>query len=287
MFYTMLKSIFDIMPLQRILYIASEISPFLENSIVSSCVRNLLEAMQNKQIDVRVMVPKFGTIHNRVNRLHEVLRLSGSIVSIDDIGHTISVKVSSIPNTRLQVYFIDNESLFSGRRSVFNDNNNIFFEDNDIRMIFFCMGVMGTLKKLEWEADIVHCHDWITSLIPLFWKKLYSNNILFEKAKIITTIYNNTFSQHFPLLAAKIIKLGISDKDATLLSSGSLYDILKVAIQYSDVVLRGEVLDLELFNAVSDLKTPDLINNDDAYNDAHHKIYENMFQAGNAKTHLA
>lgn len=266
------------MPLQRILYIASEISPFLETSLVSNCVRKLPEAMQNKQIDVRIVVPKFGTINDRMNRLHEVLRLSGSIVSINDVNHAISVKVSSIPNTRLQVYFIDNSDLFGGRKSVFKDNDNNFFKDNDVRMIFFCTGVMETLKKLEWEADIVHCHDWITSLIPLFWKKLYRHNPLFAKAKVVTTIYNNIFSHHFPFLAERAARVGVSKEDAALFSSGSLCDILRTAIQYSDVVLRGEALDATELNGLFNSAIPDLVSNDDAYNDTYFKIYESMRQ---------
>ncbi|WP_339044570.1 glycogen/starch synthase [Cardinium endosymbiont of Tipula unca] len=243
---------------------------------MSNCVRKLPEAMQNNQIDVRIVVPKFGTINDRMNRLHEVLRLSGSTVSINDVDHAISVKVSSIPNTRLQVYFIDNSDLFGGRKSVFRDNNNNFFEDNDVRMIFFCTGVMETLSKLEWEADIVHCHDWITSLIPLFWKKLYKHNPLFAKAKVVTTLYNNIFSHCFPFLAERATRVGVSDEDAALFSSGNLRDILKMAIQYSDVVLRGEPLDSTELKGLFDLETPDLVYNDDAYNDAYLKIYKSI-----------
>lgn len=263
-------------PLQRILYVASEIAPFLETSLVANCVRKLPEAMQSRQIDVRIMVPKFGTINDRMNRLHEVLRLSGSIVSINDIDHSISIKVSTIPSTRLQVYFVDNNHLFSSRRSVFEDQNNNFYEDNDLRMIFFCTGVMETLKKLEWEADIVHCHDWITSLIPIFWKKLYQDHPLFRKAKLVFTIYNNSFSHQFPFLAEKVAKLGIAKEDAVWLTPGGFRNIVQLAMQHSDLVLRGETLDAIEFEGLFKEKELPWVENDEQYNDGYFELYKNL-----------
>ena len=262
--------------LQRILYVASEISPFLETSLVSNCVRKLPEAMQSKQIDVRIVVPKFGTINDRMNRLHEVLRLSGSIVSINDVDHSISVKVSTIPSTRLQVYFVDNNDLFGSRRAVFEDQNNNFFEDNDLRMIFFCTGVIETLKKLEWEADIVHCHDWITALIPIFWRKLYHDHPLFTKAKLIFTVYNNTFSHHFPCLAEKLAKVGIGQEDAPWLTPGGFRDIIQLAMHYSDLVLRGEPLDAVEFEDLFKEKELPWVQNDEQYNEGYFAVYKSL-----------
>ncbi|WP_419241093.1 glycogen/starch synthase [Cardinium endosymbiont of Nabis limbatus] len=265
--------------LQRILYVASEISPFLETSLVSDCVRKLPEAMQTKQIDVRIIVPKFGTINDRMNRLHEVLRLSGSSLSINDVDHSISVKVSTIPSTRLQVYFVDNNDLFGSRRSVFEDHNNNFFEDNDLRMIFFCTGVIETLKKLEWEADIVHCHDWITALIPIFWKKLYRGHPLFTKAKLVFTVYNNTFSHNFPFLAEKLAKVGISEEDALWLTRGGFRNIIELAMHYSDLVLRGETLDAIEFEDLFNEKELPWVQNDDQYNEEHFAVYKSLLSS--------
>ncbi|WP_342265241.1 glycogen/starch synthase [Cardinium endosymbiont of Philonthus spinipes] len=267
------------MSLQRILYVASEISPFLETSLVSNCVRKLPEAMQSKQIDVRIVVPKFGTINDRMNRLHEVLRLSGSIVSINDADHSISVKVSTIPSTRLQVYFVDNDDLFGRRRSVFEDHNNNFFEDNDLRMIFFCTGVMETLKKLEWEADIVHCHDWITGLIPIFWRKLYQDHPLFRKAKLVFTIYNNAFSHHFPCLAEKIVKAGIAQEDVVWLTPGGFRNIIQLAMDHSDLVLRGEPLDAVEFEDLFKENELPWVENDDQYHEGYWAVYNRLLSA--------
>lgn len=267
------------MSLQRILYVASEISPFLETSLVSNCVRKLPEAMQSKQIDVRILVPKFGTINDRINRLHEVLRLSGSIISINDADHSMSVKVSTIPSTRLQVYFVDNDDLFGRRRSVFEDQNHNFFEDNDLRMIFFCTGVMETLKKLEWEADIVHCHDWITGLIPIFWKKLYQDHLLFRKAKLVFTIYNNTFSHHFPCLAEKVAKAGIAQEDVVWLTPGGFRNIIQLAMHYSDLVLRGEPLDAVEFEDLFKENELPWVENDDQYHEAYLAVYNRLLSS--------
>ena len=264
------------MSLQRILYVASEIAPFLETSLVANCVRKLPESMQHKQIDVRIIVPKFGIINDRLNRLHEVLRLSGSVVSINEVDYPISVKVGTIPNTRLQVYFIDNTDLFGGRRSVFSDKYNVFFEDNDLRMIFFCKGVIETLKKLEWEADIVHCHDWITSLVPIFWKKLYQNHALFTKAKLMVTVYNNTFSSHFPLLAQNLAQLGIVSADTTLLNNGNCRNIIQLAMHYADLVLKGETLNApELIDLLQTSASP-IIENDDHYTENYFSAYNRL-----------
>ena len=262
--------------LQRILYIASEISPFLKNSLVAECARKLPEAMQNKQLDVRLMVPKFGTINDRMNRLHEVLRLSGGVIQIHNVGHVVSVKVSTIPNTRLQVYFIDNLDLFANRRGVFEDAAGKFFIDNDLRMAFFCAGVIQTLKKLEWEPDIVHCHDWITSFVPILWKKLRETHTLFGKAKLISTIYNNTFSCNFPLLSKIAIELGIAPEDAALLIPGSFRSIIQLIISHSDLVVSGEKLVAVEFEDLFHTKELYLVQDDDQYSEAYLALYRSL-----------
>ena len=180
----------------RILYVASEIQPFLQTSEVSDFVRKLPQAMQERGMEIRILVPRFGLINERKNRLHEVVRLSGINISVGDEEKPLVIKVASIPNAKLQVYFIDNEDYFH-RKTVFHDKENNFYEDNDERAIFFCKGVLETVKKLGWAPDIVHCNDWMTSLIPMYLKTTYKNDPIFQNTKSVFTIYNNGFAHQF------------------------------------------------------------------------------------------
>lgn len=260
--------------LQRVLYVANEVVPFLgSNALAANCVRKLLEAMQNKQIDVRVMVPKFGTINDRMHRLHEVIRLSTSTAVIDGIDYSITVKVGTIPNTRLQVYFIGNDCLFGNKNIYATDD---FMDDNELRMIFFAISVIKTIKKLEWEADIVHCHDWMTSLIPLLWKKLHPAHPLFSKAKLITTIYNNEFTHCFPRLREKLITLGILEEEIACLTTGKWGNILQLMLHHTDLIFRGEdFYSIELEEVVKKRTLP-LIQNDIQYSENFFSIYKKL-----------
>jgi starch synthase len=163
----------------RILYVASEINPFLQTTQVADFVRKLPQAMQERGMEIRILVPRFGIINERRNRLHEVVRLSGINITVGDEEKPLVIKVASVPNARLQVYFIDNDDYFH-RKSVFVDSDNNFFPDNDERAIFFCKGALETVKKLGWQPDIVHCTDWMTALIPMYLKTTYKKDPIFK-----------------------------------------------------------------------------------------------------------
>ena len=168
----------------RILYVASEINPFLQTTEVADFVRKLPQAMQERGMEIRILVPRFGLINERKNRLHEVVRLSGINVIINDEDYPLVIKVASLPGARLQVYFLDNEDYFH-RKFVFKDEKDKFFADNDERTIFFCKGVLETVKKLGWAPDIIHCQGWMTSLIPVYLKTLYKDEPVFKNSKVI------------------------------------------------------------------------------------------------------
>ncbi|EPR67175.1 glycogen/starch synthase [Cyclobacterium qasimii] len=224
----------------RILYVASEINPFLQTSEVANFVRALPQAMQEKGMEIRILVPRFGLINERKNRLHEVVRLSGINISVGEEEKPLIIKVASIPNAKLQVYFIDNEDYFQ-RKSVFFDKQNKFYEDNDERAIFFCKGVLETVKKLGWAPDIVHCNDWMTSLIPLYLKTTYKNEPLFKETKSVYAIYNNGFSHKFgDDLFDKIKMVDIDDALLAPLKSKDYEGFVKLGMEYADVVVKGE-----------------------------------------------
>ena len=221
----------------RILYVASEINPFLETSKVADFVRKLPQAMQEKGMEIRILVPRFGLINERKNRLHEVVRLSGINISMGEEEKPLIIKVASIPNARLQVYFIDNEDYFQ-RKSVFHDKEDKFFEDNDERAIFFCKGVLETVKKLGWAPDVVHCNDWMTSLIPMYLKTTYAEDPIFKKAKSIFSVYDNSFDFKFEDDIVEFAKMGgVEDGNLSELKSADYAGFIKTGVKYADVVI--------------------------------------------------
>jgi starch synthase len=264
----------------RILYVASEINPFLQTSEVAEFVRQLPQAMQEKGMEIRILVPRFGLINERKNRLHEVVRLSGINISVGDEEKPLVIKVASIPNAKLQVYFIDNEDYFH-RKSVFYDKENNFYDDNDERAIFFCKGVIETVRKLGWAPDIVHCNDWMTSLIPMYLKTTYKNDPIFVNTKTVFTIYNNVFDYKFNGdLIDKVKMLDIDDSMLTNLESGDFEGFIKIGIEYSDCVIKaGEKLEEnldKLFDMIPEDKKVDKIVKEDDYLESYYNLYHEL-----------
>lgn len=174
----------------KLLFITHEMSPFLELSKISEITRQLPQAMQDKGLEIRILMPRFGNINERRNRLHEVIRLSGMNIIINDNDNPLIIKVASIPAARMQVYFLDNEEYFQ-RKYVFTDKENKFYADNDERTIFFCKGALETVKKLGWSPDVVHCHGWMSALVPVYLKTTYKDDPTFKNSKVVYSVYDN------------------------------------------------------------------------------------------------
>jgi starch synthase len=264
----------------RILYVASEINPFLQTSEVADFVRKLPQEMQERGMEIRILVPRFGLINERKNRLHEVVRLSGINIAVGDEEKPLIIKVASIPNAKLQVYFIDNEDYFH-RKFVFFDKENNFYEDNDERAIFFCKGVIETVKKLGWAPDVVHCNDWMTSLIPMYLKTTYKNDPLFKNTKTVFTVYNNAFKHKFNGdLLEKVKMLDIEDSMLTPLKSGDFEGFIKIGIEYSDAAIKAEDKYSEslnkLFSHAEESKKIDTIDKDTDYLDSYYNLYNEL-----------
>ena len=190
----------EAMEKNKILYVTQEINPFLIQSEISNLVRTLSQGVHETDKEIRIFMPRFGVINERRHQLHEVIRLSGMNLIINDYDHPLIIKVASIPQIRIQVYFIDNEEFFK-RKFVFNGEDGKFFTDNDERSMFFCKGVLETVKKLGWVPEIIHCHGWMSALMPVYLKTLYQNDPHFSSAKVIYSIYDvqnkNKFSKNF------------------------------------------------------------------------------------------
>ena len=225
----------------RILFVSQEITPYLPESHMGKIGRYLLQGIQEKGKEIRTFMPRYGNINERRNQLHEVIRLSGMNLIINDADHPLIIKVASIQQARMQIYFIDNEDYFQ-RKFTLRDKKGDFFEDNDERAIFFGRGVLETVKKLGWAPDIVHCHGWMASLLPLYIKKAYKDNPLFSDTKVVYSIYNDGFEETFASdFNKKLVLEGIEDEDTARYTDSNFLNISKAAIDYSDGSLLAGV----------------------------------------------
>jgi starch synthase len=263
----------------RILYVASEMNPFLQQTQVADFVRKLPQAMQEKGMEIRILVPRFGIINERRNRLHEVVRLSGINIAVGDEEKPLIIKVASVPNAKLQVYFIDNEDYFQ-RKSVFVDKDNKFYADNDERAIFFCKGVMETVKKLGWAPDIVHCNDWMTSLIPLYMKTRYKKDPIFKNAKSVVSIYNTPFNFKFESdLLSKVKMLDIDDSMLSALKTCDYEGFVRTGVEYADAVIKAEDEYCSALTKLFDsMKKSKKLNSfdEDGYEDVYYNFYNEL-----------
>jgi starch synthase len=262
----------------RVLYITQEIVPFLPESEVSSTVRTLAQGVHERDKEIRIFMPRFGVINERRHQLHEVIRLSGMNLIVNDVDHPLIIKVASVPQARMQVYFIDNEEFFKRKRTYTDEDEN-FFKDNDERAIFFCRGVVETVKKLGWTPDIVHCHGWMTGFLPLYLKKMYADDPHFSNAKIIYTPYADEFSGN---LDSKIIgKLNfdnITNEDVDFLKNPNALNLNKTGAQWADAISIGsETINSELSSYINDSGKPVLdYQTEETLVDTHQGFYEKV-----------
>jgi starch synthase len=223
----------------RVLFISHEIYPFLDYTEMGRISRFLPQGTQERGKEIRTFMPKFGLINERRNQLHEVIRLSGMNLIINDQDHPLIIKVASIQSARMQVYFIDNEEYFQ-RKAMFYDERNKFFKDNEDRAVFFCRGVLETVKKLGWNPDIIHVHGWMSSLVPLFVKTGYRDDPMFCNSKVICSIYNDSFEECFSdKFINKLLMDGISLSDVRNLKNANYVSIISNAIHHSDGIIMG------------------------------------------------
>ena len=262
----------------RVLYISQEISPYLPESEMSVIGRNLPQGVQERGREIRTFMPRYGCVNERRNQLHEVIRLSGMNLIIDDTDHPLIIKVASIQCARMQVYFIDNEDYFQ-RKSTFSDENGDYYPDNDERMIFFARGVLETVKKLRWAPDIVHCHGWFTSLVPLYLKKAYREDPLFQQSRIIFSIYTDNFTESLDKkFKKKLLVEGINEKDVSILNPPDYVNLSKMAVTNSDGIIYGsEEIEVSLRDFITKQNKPVLeYQSEEEYVDLYSKFYDNI-----------
>ncbi|MCR5115033.1 MAG: glycogen/starch synthase [Bacteroidales bacterium] len=224
---------------KRILYVAPEIFPYLPESYVSHICRYLPQGIQERDNEIRTFMPKFGCINERKNQLHEVIRLSGQNIILDNSDHPLIIKVASLQVVRMQIYFIDSDDYFK-RKQLYFSPEGAFFPDNDERMIFFAKGVIETVRKLGWAPDIIHCHGWITSMVPLFIKTCYKDDPHFQDTRIVFSVYNDQFGDKLDAgFLKKLVGTGIEEKFVDGLENAGYPELMTKAMEFSDAVVSS------------------------------------------------
>ena len=262
----------------KILFINPEISPYVPDTTLSVMGRDLPSKMQEEGLEIRTFMPKWGNINERRGQLHEVIRLSGMSLVIDDTDHPLIIKVASIPQTRLQVYFIDNDDYFM-KRKMATDENGEEYDDNGERAIFFARGVLETVKKLRWTPDVIHCQGWMGYIVPLFVKAAYNTEPAFADAKVVTSVFADGLTKDI----GDNFKNCLEFKDVTVDSLSAYKDdfdfmeLSKLAIDHSDAVVEAEAGACpELIEYAKSKGIPVLAYPGEDYTEAYKKFYEEL-----------
>ena len=266
------------MPKKKILFINQEIAPYVPDTNLSAMGRELPRMMQERSHEIRTFMPKWGNINERRGQLHEVIRLSGMNLIINDTDHPLIIKVASIQGTRVQVYFIDNDDYFSKRQMVANEQGEDY-PDNGERAIFFARGVLETVKKLRWVPDIIHCQGWMSAVVPVYVKTAYADEPSFANTKVVTSLFAKnlqsdlgpTFKEYLPFRDANS-KLFDEYSD-----SFDFEELGKMAIDYSDGIIQGEQEADETLLAYAKEKNLPLLPWQEDFADGYEAFYDQIY----------
>ena len=268
---------------KKVLFVSQEIYPYLPETEMSLIGRHLPQQIQEDGKDIRIFMPRYGVVNERRHQLHEVIRLSRMNLIVDDFDHQLIIKVASIQQARMQVYFIDNEDYFP-KKKYFHDEQGSFFENNDERMIFFCKGVIETVRKLGWAPDVIHCHGWISSLVPLYIKKLYKEDPLFSNSKVIFSIYDTDFKGELNSeIGEKLLfESSLNEKDIEGLKTPDFVSLNKFAIDYADAIIKvSNKIDKRILKHIDASGKPVMIHpggEDGTYASAYADFYEEFYE---------
>ncbi|MBF4472669.1 glycogen/starch synthase [Flavobacterium sp. HJJ] len=263
---------------KRILYVSSEVVPYLAENEVSLMSYDVPKMINDQGGQIRIFMPRYGNINERRHQLHEVIRLSGMNLVVNDLDMPLIIKVASIPKERIQVYFIDNEEYFK-RKATFADEEGVMYPDNDERAIFFAKGVVETVKKLNWVPDIIHVHGWMAAMLPVYMKHFYKNEALFSDTKIVTSVYSQSFDG---ILDAEMINKvrfdGIPDEAIAELEVPNYENIMKTTVRNSDaVIIASDGLSPSLTKFIESSSKPFLpLKFKDEFSVAYTEFYQDM-----------
>lgn len=267
---------------KKVLFVCSEIYPYLPESEIATIGRYLPQGTQERKREIRSFMPRYGCINERKNQLHEVIRLSGMNMVISDVDRPLIIKVASIAAAHTQVYFIDNEDYFK-RKQLERDDKGVFFEDNDERAIFFARGVLETVKKLRWAPDVIHCHGWISHLLPVYLKKAYKDDPIFTNSKVVISFYNNVPNEAFDKnFIEKALFGGVGEKELDLLKEPNGINLAKLAAKYADgAIMVGDGIPSSLVSYCRDrglsvLKSKSKSISDGSYIEEYNAFYDQL-----------
>ena len=268
------------MSAKKVLFITQEITPYVPESELSLIGQNLPQAIQEKGREIRTFMPKWGIVNERRNQLHEVIRLSGMNLIIDDTDHPLIIKVASVQAARRQVYFIDNDDYFQHRLMTTDEDGNDY-EDNGERAIFYARGVLETVKKLRWCPDVIHCHGWMSAMVPLYIKKAYNDEPSFRDSKVVFSVYGDGFKSNLAdNFHVQLLLRDITPEDASMMNKPVNYnELCKLAMSYSDgVIQNSENVDAELLEYAKNLNIPfvEYQQSFDDYADACNTLYDQV-----------
>jgi starch synthase len=263
---------------KRILYVSSEVVPYLAENEVSLMSYDVPKMINDQGGQIRIFMPRYGNINERRHQLHEVIRLSGMNLVVNDMDMPLIIKVASIPKERIQVYFIDNDEYFK-RKATFTDEEGVLYPDNDERAIFFAKGVVETVKKLNWVPDIIHVHGWMAAMLPVYMKHYYKDEALFADTKIVTSVYNQSFEGTLDKdMLKKVLFDNVPEHDVDVLAEPNYENIMKASIAHSDaLIIASENLADGLREAVETSGKPflDYVAKD-KFADAYTNFYKNQ-----------
>ena len=263
---------------KKILFINQEISPYVPDTNLSLMGKDLPQAMQERNHEIRTFMPKWGTINERRGQLHEVIRLSGMNLIIDDTDHPLIIKVASIQSARIQVYFIDNDDYF-GKRLMEKDEQGEDYPDNGERAIFFARGVLETVKKLRWVPDIIHCQGWMSAVVPLYVKTAYHEEPSFANTKVVTSLFTQSLEKDLGTNFKKCLEF--REAQAELLQNYSdnfdFIELGKLAIDYSDGIVQADNVVNETLLDYAKTKDIPLLGYQQDFADAYETFYEQLF----------
>jgi starch synthase len=244
---------------KRVLFVSQEISPFLTKSNIANHSLRIAQSTQEEGKEIRVFTPRYGLINERRHQLHEVIRLSGLNISIDDQDHPLIIKVASVAVAKMQVYFIDNDDFFRRKECLVNEDGGLC-ADNDERSMFFVRGVLETLKKLGWQPDVIHCHGWFTGMMALYIKHYYKKDPHFKETKVVYHLYNDSFSETLDVrLAQKLAFDGFPKSVLDSLKTPTFEAFTRVVLSHCDgLTLAEPLVNQSLKTIYDDLNLPKL-----------------------------
>lgn len=261
------------MDVKRVLYISQEITPYLAASPIAVFSKELPESIIAGGAEVRTFMPRYGIINERRNQLHEVIRLSGLNIVIDDTDHPLIIKVATLQPSRMQVYFIDNDDYFV-RNSAKALETVTHAAENDERSVFFVRGVLETVRKLRWAPSVIHCTGWITALSAIYLKKKFADDPTFADTKVVYSLFDlpleNPLDSRF---REKLVMDGFDEADLDAIAESSDYMALnRLAMQHADAIaVSSENIPQELIDYAKSTGKPLLEypgeKNYDAYRD--------------------